>query len=293
MDSRTRSTPVESTSRFGYGPALSEKKHWATALDDIKSEMSRIRDLDLTEAEREELAARSEESTLRILEKWRRRSERKSARREASLLVEKIQNELYERHIAAFVREYFDGATEEEAERIRRQLMREAFFPHENYDGNDKVEALGTMLKGGLKGVRTRHRTRRLKKYASLLWETAKAIISVGSAATIYAILNSAFQAIVVSLLILTYTRVIGESMRSGMWYGLHTFATHSGRIETKKILRDETTLDAVSVSWTYEDTIETEVMIVFIIGTGLQLLNLLACYHLGKTLLSFLLGIY
>ena len=123
------------------------------------------------------------------------REERQSTEKQMEAYQEAAINEAADK----FVDVHFKGATREEKNLITDQLAREILAPDADHDFT--VEE---MVERGLPGVRSKHRRRHLK-HLRHSWTAIKGLVGLVAVLAIYNKVNTTFEVVVFSLLVLLY----------------------------------------------------------------------------------------
>jgi hypothetical protein len=186
-----------------------------------------------------------------IVQRYRRRNQLKEAKRKDQRFIERLQNQLSEKHIRPFLEQCFPGATEPEQRRIREQIERETKWQDAYYEYSPE-----DMVRDGVKGLRKHHRLGALR-HLSHTWEALKGLVAIAVVIAIYATLETKFEVIVVSLLLLSYTTL------SGMRWGQLKLALIGDQagflryLELKRAANSEPTDKEMGLRWDLEKALK------------------------------------
>src|SRR5579875_51314 len=138
------------------------------------------------------------------LQRERLRAEKDAVRNDLT----KIQKSIKEREIDELIAGRFQGAQKDEVRWIKSRILNEVDAWDNHYD---EEYTLAKMLDEGLPGIRKQMRGKRFRwRYISWAWAVLINLFVILVALAIYGHVTTAFETIVVSLLIILYLSVIG-----------------------------------------------------------------------------------
>jgi|SRR6185437_15683147 len=148
-----------------------------------------------------------------------------------------VEERIKRKHFSDFIEEHFKGCTGEEAKYLFSTM--DAEFKDEDY--SDWGHCLQTFLKLGLNGVRkqrsTETRRRRIKNCLRAIWMTLKGVLQIGIVWAAYSILQTPFETLVVSILLVIYSVVALHASASAVRWTSDTIKADSQFSDLRSVL--------------------------------------------------------
>lgn len=197
-----------------------------------------------------------------------------------ALRVWKLQASYTITAVNKVVAENFPGATRCETDFISEQIVKEATAQSLHFD-----YPLSSMLTEGLQGVRKHRRSRRLKGILRHTWTAIKAVLAVVIVLGVFSKLQSDFEAIVVSLLLLAYTGIIRSMWSNSLIGADFNFAGLMRYFIVKKLLGYWPNDEECEAQWKIQEGAQVAKTRWIITDTGNTIINLIVFWHLFKML--------
>jgi hypothetical protein len=212
-----------------------------------------------------------------LIQKYRRRIGVQKARAAADTYITGLQERLCEETIHVFLECHFKGATNKERELVREQIAKEVDQPKVYFD-----YALSRMVRDGVPGIR-RLRWRRPLRHFRHTWEAMKAVIAIIVVLAIYERLQTDFETIVCSLLILLYTQAIRAIWGLALQGASFRQASYMSYIALKETMKTEATPDEIDGVALLDEGIKKSETRRHVVDTGNSIINLIVFWHLFK----------
>jgi hypothetical protein len=209
------------------------------------------------------------------LNKYRQSNEEKRRQRQLDQWAERVGQGRADETAENFVKGHFPGATAGEKQFILAQIAKEMKVPEGTYDFS-----LSEMLSGGLPGVRSRYRRRHLK-HLKHTWGAVKALVALAAILLIYGKLESNFEIIACSLLILLLTRARRWHEGGSLSNASYNQAGYIRFVELKKTLGAEPSPDEYRALWELEKDVKKGIVRHYVVDTGNTLINLVVYWQL------------
>jgi hypothetical protein len=213
----------------------------------------------------------------KLIQKYRLRMEAKETRENADTYLTNLQNRLCEEAIKTFLDSHFNGATNKEQVVIREQIAKEVKQP-ETYGDYSLLD----MVRGGVSGVRKRNRRRHLKHFLHS-WEVVKALIAISVVLAVYSRLQTDFEIIVCSLLILLYTQATRVGWHLSLQAGSFNQAGFIRYVQLKQALKIEPTPEEDEGVALLDRLVKKSLVARYVDDTGNSIINLIVFWHLFK----------
>jgi hypothetical protein len=213
-------------------------------------------------------------------------AELEDQRRRKELRQREQRSKLTGLHYAAeaideFLVKYFGQATPGEREFMKEHILREAIVGSDNYSDF----SVHQMLSEGVDGVRSRYR-RRYLKHLWHAWPAVRVLLLVGAVLLLYGKLDTAFEIIVVSIMLLLYVTLV--RIGGGTYLALANF-NYAGFIRFRELryaLDIEPDHEEAQTSWNIEKEIKKNHVRLVIADVGNTIINLILFWQLFKLLL-------
>lgn len=207
--------------------------------------------------------------------------ERRKERLKLLRWAERTGEALAEQEIQKFFAKYFPTATESERTFMREQIIREAKAPD-----SDSDFSLLSMIEGGLPAVRARFRRRHLR-HLNHWWPALKGLLAVAAVLLVFAKLNSDFERLCFSLLVLLMTHQARIAWVNSIVGADHNIAGWHRFLKLKELVTGSILPEEHEDTWQLEKVHKASVARYYVIDTARSLVNLIVYLHLLGILLS------